>query len=130
MYSIKNVEQFLSTDGQGGALDPDVKAGILTRAKITAAKNGGIIMGGGTGDIIGDEQIEKLFEDALGSDINQLAILMDLAGSMIKERGKLHPSHTVRDSDASSFDFVCIRCGATDDPHSGSWGKLTDPCSA
>jgi hypothetical protein len=39
---------------------------------------------------------------------------------------KLHPSHKTRVSDASSFDEVCIYCGATDEL--GSWGNLAKPC--
>lgn len=84
MYSIENIKQFLSEDGQGNALDADVKAGILERAQEVADKNGGMIMGGNTKEIIGDEQIEEIFEDALGSDMNQLAILANLAVSMTK----------------------------------------------
>lgn len=40
---------------------------------------------------------------------------------------KLHPSHVTRISlDASSYDEICINCGATD--HIGSWGALAKPC--
>jgi hypothetical protein len=42
-------------------------------------------------------------------------------------RLKLHPSHKVRSSDASRFDFVCERCGHTDTVP-GGWGKLAYPC--
>jgi len=38
-----------------------------------------------------------------------------------------HPSHTTRSSDASSFDEVCTKCGATDIA-GGGWGKLAEPC--
>lgn len=38
-----------------------------------------------------------------------------------------HDSHVTRFSfDASSYDEVCINCGATD--HIGGWGKLALPC--
>ena len=37
-----------------------------------------------------------------------------------------HPSHVMRSSDASSFDEICVNCGATD--ALGSWGKLLEPC--
>jgi hypothetical protein len=41
---------------------------------------------------------------------------------------KLHPSHkSVRSSDASTFDFICDDCGATDDV-TGGWGTLRKPC--
>lgn len=40
-----------------------------------------------------------------------------------------HPSHSTRSSDASSYDEVCINCGATDIA-GGGWGKLAQPCSA
>ena len=38
-----------------------------------------------------------------------------------------HPSHVTRISDASSFDEVCINCGATDIT-GGGWGALANPC--
>jgi hypothetical protein len=37
-----------------------------------------------------------------------------------------HPSHVTRISDASSFDEICVNCGATD--RLGSWGDLAKPC--
>lgn len=37
-----------------------------------------------------------------------------------------HPSHITRFSDASTFDEICINCGATD--RLGSWGLLAEPC--
>jgi hypothetical protein len=39
-----------------------------------------------------------------------------------------HPSHKTRSSDASSFDEVCVLCGATD-ISGGGWGWLRVPCS-
>lgn len=40
----------------------------------------------------------------------------------------LHPSHVTRVSlDASSYDEICINCGATDIP-GGGWGELGRPC--
>jgi hypothetical protein len=42
---------------------------------------------------------------------------------------QLHPSHVTRASDASTYDEVCTRCGATD-VTGGGWGKLAEPCSA
>jgi hypothetical protein len=38
-------------------------------------------------------------------------------------------SHVTRSSDASSYDEVCINCGATDIT-GGGWGKLAQPCPA
>lgn len=39
-----------------------------------------------------------------------------------------HPSHVLRFSmDASSYDEICINCGATDEVP-GGWGKLAEPC--
>jgi len=39
-----------------------------------------------------------------------------------------HPSHVTRMSvDASSFDEVCINCGARDEV-TGGWGALAKPC--
>ena len=41
----------------------------------------------------------------------------------------LHPSHkSVRSSDASTFDFICDDCGATDSA-SGGWAGLSRPCN-
>lgn len=41
---------------------------------------------------------------------------------------KIHESHkSVRSSDASTFDFICDDCGATDDV-TGGWGTLRKPC--
>lgn len=40
-----------------------------------------------------------------------------------------HPSHVTRFSfDASTYDEVCVRCGATDKVP-GGWGDLANPCS-
>lgn len=39
-----------------------------------------------------------------------------------------HPSHQTRISDASTFDEICINCGATDEVP-GGWGALAQPCS-
>lgn len=47
-------------------------------------------------------------------------------GEVAENRG-CHPSHTTRMSDASSFDEVCVKCGATDIT-GGGWGKLAEPC--
>lgn len=41
--------------------------------------------------------------------------------------GGPHPSHDLRDSDASTFDVICKKCGQTD-VVPGSWGKLVEPC--
>ena len=39
-----------------------------------------------------------------------------------------HPSHVTRISmDASTYDEICILCGATDEI--GSWGRLAAPCT-
>lgn len=38
-----------------------------------------------------------------------------------------HPSHKTRSSDASTFDEVCVLCGATDRVP-GGWGDLAFPC--
>lgn len=42
-----------------------------------------------------------------------------------KEQG-CHPSHKTRMSDASSYDEICVNCGATDTI--GGWGRLAEPC--
>jgi hypothetical protein len=39
-----------------------------------------------------------------------------------------HPSHRTRVSfDASTYDEVCVNCGATDKVP-GGWGELANPC--
>lgn len=45
----------------------------------------------------------------------------------METKDELHSSHETRISDASSFDEICVNCGATD--RIGSWGKLAYPCS-
>lgn len=48
--------------------------------------------------------------------------------SIDKYPNKKHESHkSVRSSDASTFDFICDDCGATDDV-TGGWGTLRKPC--
>ena len=40
-----------------------------------------------------------------------------------------HESHkNVKSSDASTFDFICRDCGATDSV-TGGWGSLRNPCT-
>ena len=39
----------------------------------------------------------------------------------------LHRSHVTRPSDASTFDEICVNCGATDQVP-GGWGELANPC--
>lgn len=69
-----------------------------------------------------EKQALKL-ETASGS------ILVDYAfKDLIPEQADtLHPSHVTRISDASSFDEICVNCGATDQVL-GGWGKLAEPC--
>lgn len=40
---------------------------------------------------------------------------------------KKHPSHVTRSSDASTFDEICVKCGAKDNVP-GGWGDLAKPC--
>ncbi|MDD4931787.1 MAG: hypothetical protein PHG66_06625 [Candidatus Colwellbacteria bacterium] len=54
----------------------------------------------------------------------------------VKDEGEvkgIHPSHVTRFSDASTFDEICVNCGATDNPlglrGSGPLGDLVNPCS-
>lgn len=40
----------------------------------------------------------------------------------------MHPSHVTRISmDASTYDEICVNCGATDIA-GGGWGNLAKPC--
>lgn len=39
-----------------------------------------------------------------------------------------HPSHVTRASDASTYDTICVNCGAHDQTP-GGWGDLAKPCS-
>lgn len=45
---------------------------------------------------------------------------------MTAERGP-HPSHHLRLSDASTFDYICMNCSRTDRVP-GGWGELLLPC--
>jgi DNA-directed RNA polymerase subunit RPC12/RpoP len=38
-----------------------------------------------------------------------------------------HPSHVTRFSDASTYDEICVNCGAHDHT-GGGWGRLALPC--
>lgn len=40
----------------------------------------------------------------------------------------VHPSHKTRTSDASTYDEICVNCGATDQVP-GGYGSLAYPCS-
>lgn len=40
---------------------------------------------------------------------------------------RCHPSHKTRSSDASTFDEICVNCGARDIA-GGGWGNLRFPC--
>lgn len=46
---------------------------------------------------------------------------------LIKAATRVHPSHKTRDSDASTFDEICIYCNHTDQVP-GGLGKLALPC--
>ena len=39
----------------------------------------------------------------------------------------VHPDHVTWMSDASTFDEICVNCGATDEVP-GGWGRLAEPC--
>ncbi len=47
-------------------------------------------------------------------------------GALIDKDVK-HPSHDTRSSDASTYDEVCKKCGATDKVP-GGWGRLALLC--
>ncbi|XLQ20157.1 MAG: hypothetical protein ACKUBY_00050 [Candidatus Moraniibacteriota bacterium] len=68
----------------GNSLSPVIKARILDRAKMEADQNG-FINGGSTERIMQDEEIEEVFANALGSDVNQLRILAELAKTISQQ---------------------------------------------
>lgn len=47
---------------------------------------------------------------------------------MNQSMDRVHPSHVTRDSDASSFDEICVNCHATNEVPGGP-GQLAFPCS-
>lgn len=61
--------------------------------------------------------------------LNKIAELVSKSrtNEQSKHANALHPSHVTRMSDASSFDEICVNCGATDEVP-GGWGKLAEPC--
>ncbi len=73
MYRLENVEMFISEGGAGYKLDSFVRAGILVRAKQRADKKG-VISAGNTKFIMADEKIQEIFENDLGTNIDQLEI--------------------------------------------------------
>ena len=46
---------------------------------------------------------------------------------VVEPEDKLHDTHDIRSSDASSFDFICKECGCVD-LVTGGWGRLKYPC--
>ena len=134
--------------------DPDIAAIVgQNRSKLYMAPAPSASMGRVTEEVIDAlisacNQIEYLhgkFEET-GSGNAMIASLTDLrrrlqaaaldsppdhgggegdAGKKVADR--CHPSHVTRISmDASSYDEICVKCGATD--HIGGWGKLAKPC--
>ena len=68
--------------------------------------------------------------DRLKAELRLIAAIQALTKPMEKWPDKKHESHkSVRSSDASTFDFICDDCGATDDVTFG-WGTLRKPCKA
>ena len=66
--------------------------------------------------------------DQLKAELRLIAAIEALTKPMEKWPDKIHESHkAVRSSDASTFDFICDDCGATDDV-TGGWGTLRKPC--
>jgi hypothetical protein len=82
--------------------------------------------------------LDEIIQDYLDeySDGGNLSDLLVRFAKEVKEYrdlekwpNKLHESHkAVRSSDASTFDFICDDCGATDSVP-GGWAGLSKPCS-
>ncbi len=82
MYSIKNVECFLSGK-YGQEIPEEVREGILSRAKEAMAEDGSIDSGK-TRYIMGNTFFIQIFEDELSMDFEQLKILGDFAERFFK----------------------------------------------
>jgi hypothetical protein len=91
---------------------------------------------------IGDDLLQYCLEDGFRGDATMHSSVSNMIMSMAKEikeyrdaakpkeewPNRKHESHkSVRSSDASTFDFICDDCGATDDV-AGGWGTLRKPC--
>lgn len=84
----------------------------------------------------GGSPMEAMDEDIGHHEANLLEafqVLLDEARKVgadyvVEPEDKMHESHDIRSSDASSFDFICKQCGCTDEV-TGGWGKLKYPCN-
>ena len=82
-------------------------------------------LGGGDWNVI-----ELLLTDleAIYTDIELEFVVYVLDESELPNTSdRCHPSHVLRSSDASSFDYVCVNCGETDQVP-GGWGNLKFVC--
>jgi hypothetical protein len=72
--------------------------------------------------------ISRRMSDMILSMANEIKEYRDKDVTREEWPNKKHESHkSVRSSDASTFDFICDDCGATDDV-TGGWGTLRKPC--
>jgi hypothetical protein len=79
--------------------------------------------------------MEAMEEDIGTHEYNLLAAFQKLLDEareegedyVVEPEDKLHDTHDIRSSDASSFDFICKKCGAVD-LVTGGWGRLKWPC--
>lgn len=76
-----------------------------------------------------DQRIKALREERRGFDAKLIEDLIAALRQPAQPEAGKHPSHEARFSDASSFDEICEKCGATDIA-GGGWGKLAEPCPA
>jgi hypothetical protein len=68
------------------------------------------------------------YVEAIAQTAFNAAIANRATAKPVKIINQLHESHkSVRSSDASTFDFICDDCGATDSI-TGGWGGLRKPC--
>lgn len=116
------------------AAAPSASMGRVTVDALRAGVDAGMATGKRLREIGHGHQFS---EDYMAMAISQDAVKAALASppdhgggegaARKKVADRCHPSHVTRISmDASSYDEICVKCGATD--HIGGWGKLAKPC--
>lgn len=81
-------------------------------------------------DVVREKLLEFAFHYKMGDEDRQAVDVEDALAALSLPtvvEVEAHPTHDLRSSDASTFDFVCKNCNQTDSVP-GGWGKLTEPC--